>query len=46
MSNEKAEKKVLVDGQEPIEEAPKDETKEQANKWIFFDFGTAVNGYD
>ncbi|OWZ71427.1 hypothetical protein AYX14_03186 [Cryptococcus neoformans] len=32
MSNEKAEKKVLVDGQEPIEEAPKDETKEQANK--------------
>ncbi|OWZ50872.1 histone-arginine methyltransferase CARM1 [Cryptococcus neoformans A2-102-5] len=31
MSNEKAEKKVLVDGQEPIDEAPKDETKEQAN---------------
>lgn len=32
MSNEKAEKKVLVDGQEPIDEAPKDETKEQANE--------------
>lgn len=32
MSNKKAEKKVLVDGQEPIDEAPKDETKEQANE--------------
>ncbi|OWZ31905.1 histone-arginine methyltransferase CARM1 [Cryptococcus neoformans c45] len=31
MSNEEAEKKVLVEGQEPIDEAPKDETKEQAN---------------
>ncbi|OXB34743.1 histone-arginine methyltransferase CARM1 [Cryptococcus neoformans] len=31
MSNGKAEKKVLVEGQEPIDEAPKDETKEQAN---------------
>lgn len=32
MSNEEAEKKVLVEGQEPIDEAPKDETKEQANE--------------
>lgn len=32
MSNEEAEKKIAVEGQEPIDEMPKEKTKEQANE--------------
>lgn len=35
MSSGEVEKKVVVKGQEGVDEALKEETKEQVNEWVF-----------